>query len=111
MLTEHSEEVRGATLPNFVGDRVFNGIFAERKLCQLNAPASCMHVTARLLLLLLIYTIVWLCSVTLHVALPHGMFCCFSAYMPGHNMARACNVFPGVDDTCWCIHYNRLCCH
>ncbi len=32
MLIEHSEEVRGATLPNFVGDRVFNGIFAERKL-------------------------------------------------------------------------------
>ncbi len=31
MLKEHSEEVRGATLPNFVGDRVFNGIFAERK--------------------------------------------------------------------------------
>ena len=31
MLKEHSEEVRGATLANFVGDRVFNGIFAERK--------------------------------------------------------------------------------
>ncbi|DBA70035.1 TPA: hypothetical protein ACH3X2_012332, partial [Trebouxia sp. C0005] len=29
MLKEHSEEVRGATLANFVGDRVFNGIFAE----------------------------------------------------------------------------------
>ena len=29
MLKEHSSEVRGATLPNFVGDRVFNGIFAE----------------------------------------------------------------------------------
>ena len=34
MLKEHSEEVRGATLPNFVGDRVFNGIFAERKPSQ-----------------------------------------------------------------------------
>lgn len=31
MLKEHSSEVRGATLPNFVGDRVFNGIFAEGK--------------------------------------------------------------------------------
>ena len=29
MLKEHSSEVRGVTLPNFVGDRVFNGIFAE----------------------------------------------------------------------------------
>lgn len=29
MLKEHSVEVRGVTLPNFVGDRVFNGIFAE----------------------------------------------------------------------------------
>ena len=40
MLTEHSEEVRGATLPNFVGDRVFNGIFAERKLSQYSSQNS-----------------------------------------------------------------------
>ena len=32
MLTEHSSEVRGASLANFVGDRVFNGIFAEGSL-------------------------------------------------------------------------------
>ena len=29
MLKEHSSEVRGVTVPNFVGDHVFNGIFAE----------------------------------------------------------------------------------
>ena len=34
MLKEHSEEGRGATLANFVGDRVFNGIFSERKPSQ-----------------------------------------------------------------------------
>jgi len=33
-LREHSVEVRGATLANLVGDRVFNGIFAERKISQ-----------------------------------------------------------------------------
>ena len=32
MLKQHTSEVRGATLPNFVGDRVFNGIFAEGKV-------------------------------------------------------------------------------
>lgn len=29
MLTDYSSEVKGATLANFVGDRVFNSIFAE----------------------------------------------------------------------------------
>ena len=33
-LREHSVEVRGATLANLVGDRIFKGIFAERKISQ-----------------------------------------------------------------------------
>ncbi|DBA97858.1 TPA: hypothetical protein ACH3X3_012722 [Trebouxia sp. C0006] len=40
MLKEHSEEVRGATLPNFVGDRVFNGIFAEQVYSSLKPSAK-----------------------------------------------------------------------
>ena len=32
MLRDYSSEVRGATLANFVGDRVFNSIFAEGSL-------------------------------------------------------------------------------
>lgn len=42
MLTEHSSEVRGAILANFVGDRVFDGIFAEGSLCF-----SCERCTDR----------------------------------------------------------------
>lgn len=34
MLREHCKEARGVTLPNMMGDRVFNGIFAERKFCS-----------------------------------------------------------------------------
>lgn len=58
MLTEHSKEVRGATLPNFVGDRVFNGIFAERKWRPPNAPTTCVDLNARLSQLLLLDTVV-----------------------------------------------------
>ncbi|KAL3151207.1 hypothetical protein ABBQ38_013050 [Trebouxia sp. C0009 RCD-2024] len=40
MLKEHSVEVRGVTLPNFVGDRVFNGIFAEAIYSNLKPSAK-----------------------------------------------------------------------
>ena len=40
MLKEHSAEVRGATLANFVGDRVFNGIFAEGDYTAYNNIAT-----------------------------------------------------------------------
>ena len=50
MLREYSDEARGVSLPNMMGDRVFNSIFAHRKQHDSNKqihmlgnqPVSCM---------------------------------------------------------------------